>query len=177
MRLLVCGGRNYDDEIAIEAALETIHEKTPITVLIQGGARGVDKLAGKWADRNGIEALVFPADWYRYNNAAGPIRNRQMLDEGKPDLVLAMPGGAGTEDMMEQARARGLRVIRPGLGLDMSHIVFRMLMGMDLYEQQSVLARALIHLCLINGWPKATVLEALGEQWDMMEKAFRKRRN
>ena len=33
-----------------------------------------------------------------------------MLAEGKPDLVVAFPGGAGTANMIEQARAAGVRV-------------------------------------------------------------------
>jgi predicted Rossmann-fold nucleotide-binding protein len=43
--------------------------------------------------------------------AAGPIRNQQMIDEGKPDLVIAFPGGAGTHDMMARATKANLQQI------------------------------------------------------------------
>jgi hypothetical protein len=177
MRLLVCGGRNFADVNAIEAALETIHEKTPITLLIHGGARGADKLASEWAKRNNVEVKEFPANWERFGPSAGPIRNKQMLVEGKPDVVVAMPGGPGTTDMVKQARAHGVKVIVPGVGLDLSHVVIRLLSGLDLSEAQSVLGRCLIHLCLINGWTKATMLDAISDQWDMMDKTYRKRRH
>lgn len=35
-----------------------------------------------------------------------------MIDEGKPDLVVAFPGGRGTADMVNKALAAGIKVIR-----------------------------------------------------------------
>ncbi|MEM9912925.1 MAG: hypothetical protein AAF922_19365 [Pseudomonadota bacterium] len=43
--------------------------------------------------------------------AAGPIRNKEMLDEGCPDLVVAFPGGRGTANMVKQAQAAGVEVL------------------------------------------------------------------
>jgi ABC-type sugar transport system substrate-binding protein len=34
-----------------------------------------------------------------------------MLDEGKPDIVVAFPGGTGTADMVRRARKAGVVVI------------------------------------------------------------------
>lgn len=56
---------------------------------------------------------AFPADWHRDGKAAGPIRNRRMLLEGMPDLVVAFPGGRGTADMVRRARAAGIEVVEP----------------------------------------------------------------
>ena len=49
---------------------------------------------------------------------AGPIRNQEMLDKGKPDLVIAFPGGKGTADMVGRALRTGVFVYRvpPGCG-------------------------------------------------------------
>ena len=52
-----------------------------------------------------------PANWERYRNAAGPIRNKEMLDKWRPHLVVAFPGAAGTTDMIKQARSYGVEVI------------------------------------------------------------------
>jgi UDP-N-acetylmuramoylalanine-D-glutamate ligase len=52
-----------------------------------------------------------PADCETHGRSADPIRNRRTLDEGKPDLVVAFPGGRGTAHMVSQARAAGVRVI------------------------------------------------------------------
>lgn len=55
----------------------------------------------------------FPADWKQYGKAAGPIRNKQMLDEGQPDLVLCfhddIEKSKGTKNMYELAKARGIK--------------------------------------------------------------------
>jgi hypothetical protein len=53
---------------------------------------------------------MFPAQWDRYGEAAGPIRNAWMLEFGKPDLVVAFPGGRGTADMISKARKAGIEV-------------------------------------------------------------------
>jgi hypothetical protein len=78
---------------------------------VTGGANGADHSAEDWAIDNGIVRRVFPADWDKHKRAAGPIRNKQMLVEGKPDLVLAFPGGKGTRNMVAQARSAGVDVI------------------------------------------------------------------
>lgn len=112
MRVLVCGGRNFNDALTLGSWLGGIHKNDgPITLLIEGGARGADYMARKFAEWQKIPVKTFEADWDRYGNAAGPIRNKQMLDEGKPDLVLAFEGGRGTANMVEQAKAVGVRVL------------------------------------------------------------------
>ena len=83
----------------------------PSTVIIHGAAKGADSLASEWAALNEVKEEVFPADWKTHGRAAGPIRNQQMLDEGKPDLVIAFPGGRGTADMVKRARKAGIEVM------------------------------------------------------------------
>lgn len=95
------------DRISTE---EGFDEKQPITV-ISGGARGADFLARCYAKYCGWEYQEFLADWKKYKAAAGPIRNQWMLDEGKPDLVIAFPGGKGTADMVSRARKAGVRTV------------------------------------------------------------------
>lgn len=113
MRILVCGGRNYWKPSHVNLALATLHERRTITLLIHGAAPGADKLAGDWAAAVGVEQRAFPADWKQHGKAAGPIRNQCMLDEGRPDAVVAFPGGSGTADMVTRAEAAGLKVWRP----------------------------------------------------------------
>lgn len=113
MIVLVTGGRNFNDPAFISRHLHVIHAGEPITLLIEGGARGADRIARNWAENRGIPVRTFPADWDKYGRAAGHIRNTQMLEEGKPDLVVVFPGGAGTANMARQAeerREKGLRI-------------------------------------------------------------------
>lgn len=112
MRLLVCGGRNFADAEKMDAKLRSILRDGAMTphTIIHGGASGADTLAGEWAALNGCLCEVYPADWSNHGRAAGPIRNRQMIVEGRPHAVLAMEGGKGTANMVKQAIAAGLPV-------------------------------------------------------------------
>lgn len=113
MRLLVCGGRDFDDfGLMRDVLTEFEGGHAGITTLIHGGARGADALAEAWATMRRIPCAAFPADWSRHGKAAGPIRNQQMLDEGKPDYAIAFPGGRGTDDMAERCIKAGVPLRR-----------------------------------------------------------------
>jgi hypothetical protein len=119
VKVLVCGGRDYADREALFNTLDAIHEQDPITVIIEGEAKGADILAKEWGFENGISVWMYPADWKKYGVAAGPIRNKQMLDE-QPTLVVAFPTGRlseskGTRNMVEQAQKAGVRTIVVGI--------------------------------------------------------------
>lgn len=110
-RVLVCGGRDFDDRALVFATLDHINAETPITAIIEGGARGADRLAYEWSRDRPLTIYTYPADWKRLGRAAGPIRNRDMLADGNPDLVVAFPGGPGTAHMVGLARKAGVRVV------------------------------------------------------------------
>jgi hypothetical protein len=111
-RVLVCGGRDYADTDHVNNELIRLHaEHGPWAAVIHGDATGADHEAMLWAMMMKIPHRPFRADWRTHGRAAGPIRNQRMIDEGKPDLVIAFPGGRGTANMIESARRAGLRVI------------------------------------------------------------------
>src|SRR6266446_1782976 len=83
-------------------------------VIIEGGATGADSAAVDFATVNFCKLEEFPADWKMFGRIAGYIRNKQMLVEGKPDLVVAFPGGKGTAMMVELANGAGIKVIDMG---------------------------------------------------------------
>jgi predicted Rossmann-fold nucleotide-binding protein len=110
VRVLVCGGRHYADAAKVAQVLEALG---PIDCIIEGGATGADALANRWAKEHGVPCVTFGVDplldgpW----PAAGPRRNARMLREGRPDLVVAMPGDKGTADMVRRARRAGVKVV------------------------------------------------------------------
>lgn len=114
MRILVCGSRHCDramSELVWNKLMQIIPKNEPCTI-IHGAASGVDTQAMIVADMlPNCKHLPFEPDWHTYGRAAGPIRNRRMLDEGKPDIVVAFPGGRGTANMVKQAREYGVKVI------------------------------------------------------------------
>jgi hypothetical protein len=103
MRILVCGGRSYNNAERVNSALDAINDADGIDVIIHGGCSGADELARRWAASRKVECIAYPADWNQYGRAAGPIRNRSMITDGKPDIVVAFPGGRGTRDMCMDA--------------------------------------------------------------------------
>jgi hypothetical protein len=110
-RVLVCGGRDFTDQPRVWSVLDHYHaESGGFGCIVHGAARGADTLAGAWASARGVFELPFPADWDLHGYSAGPIRNARMLHEGRPDVVIAFPGGKGTANMIEQARAPNYRI-------------------------------------------------------------------
>lgn len=121
-KVIVCGGRDYGwkfnsnrQKIVNKEEVEYLAKKLDILkfaveelgrnlVIIQGEAQGADTWSKKWAEMNNIQTIDFPANWDEYGKKAGFIRNKQMLDEGKPDLVIAFKGGKGTAMMIDIAK-------------------------------------------------------------------------
>lgn len=113
-RILICGGRDYDDVAKFNAVMELVRPHLEDEFcLIHGSARGADRLAHLWAFFEGCPVIEMKANWDRYSKSAGPIRNRWMIDYAMPDLVIAFPGGNGTADMRTQAAAAGITVYVP----------------------------------------------------------------
>ncbi len=110
MRILFCGDRNWTN---YKVVADVMGELRP-TVVIEGEARGADTMARECADYHGIEVLAFRAKWEEYGAAAGPMRNKQMLVEGKPDLVVAfhnnLEHSKGTLNMVKLARKQNIKV-------------------------------------------------------------------
>ena len=107
-RYLICGGRDFEDYALMDKALAKLILHPKDALIIHGGQRGADTLAHRWAQCNGAKVQPFPVtkgEWDAYGRAAGPIRNRKMLLEGRPDVVIAFPGHTGTANMLEQAKA------------------------------------------------------------------------
>jgi len=112
MKVLVCGGRDFDNRDAVFYHLDKINEKTPVSYIITGCSQGADALAQEWALSRLVPAMKYRADWRTLGKAAGPIRNQKMLDHESPDLVVAFPGGKGTEDMVRRAKVARVNSMR-----------------------------------------------------------------
>jgi len=119
MRILVCGGRNYGytpesgytkkDFAVFSKAMDIVMSHKP-SVIIQGNAKGGDEVGHLVAEALGLPEEVYKPEWAA-GKAAGPIRNKRMLDEGRPDLVIAFKGGNGTANMISIARKAGVGVV------------------------------------------------------------------
>lgn len=111
-RVLVTGSRDWSDAEALHEALDAQLGRWPDMVLVHGGARGADSLAGRWAAGRGVPVEVYRADWDTHGRAAGHIRNGVMVRAGA-DVCIAAPLGPsrGTRGCMEPARRAGIPVL------------------------------------------------------------------
>ena len=114
MRVIVAGSRNYTDREFLEMILDDVFPVcTYGAVVVQGFARGADRMAYEWAKSAGVGIETYVADWKQFGKSAGYIRNRAMVESGA-DLCLIFygPDGetAGTKNTEELARNAGIPV-------------------------------------------------------------------
>ena len=105
MKVLVCGGRDFDDREFVWKTLDDLNEAwlKEFTMIIQGECpRGADKHAKEWAEARGIHCAGVKALWNKYGKGAGMRRNEAMMQLA-PTLLVAFPGGPGTANMIETA--------------------------------------------------------------------------
>lgn len=111
IRVLICGDRNWSNLKIIEDFILTLPKDTEI---IEGECRGADKKSRYVAEKHGYTVIPVPAEWSKYGNAAGPIRNQNMIDKYKPNLVIAfhnnLESSKGTKDMVKRAEKAGIPV-------------------------------------------------------------------
>ena len=110
--LAIVGCRKYSDYKRFCSIVDkwiTAHGK-PITI-ISGGASGVDTMAERYANENGIDFIVFKADWQKYGRAAGPVRNKQIVSEATHILALPSADSVGTRDTIAKSKGKHVTVV------------------------------------------------------------------
>lgn len=111
MIVVICGSRNWNNFKVIEDFIITLPTGT---IIVEGDCRGADKISGYLGRQHGYHVIAVSAKWEKYGNAAGPIRNQQMLSTYKPELVVAFHNdiehSKGTKDMVERAKKVGIEV-------------------------------------------------------------------
>lgn len=104
MKVAIVGSRDYGNLEAVRAYVRGLPKDT---VIVSGGARGVDSVAEQEARRCGLEVLIFPAEWGKYGKSAGYRRNVDIVTAA--DQVVAFWDGVsrGTKHSIDLARAQG----------------------------------------------------------------------
>lgn len=136
--VLVTGGRDRDPTAEELAVLDRVVRRLRARGVWVGDCpSGVDAVVRGWASRTGTPLRVFAADerracylerlgvevvrasdWSRDGRRAGPVRNARMVaDAGGRALLVAWPGGQGTEDAVLRARRAHLPVVQVAVAL------------------------------------------------------------
>ncbi len=113
-RVVVCGGKDFADMDLCFRTLDELLPKDSEVEIISGRAKGADTFGEEYARSHSMELAVFPAEWSKYGRAAGPIRNRQMIEYAQQEdaLVIAFWNGqsCGTRNTIDFARKAGVEV-------------------------------------------------------------------
>jgi len=110
MKLAIVGSRNYEDYSEFKKTIKEYFELNKITEIVSGGARGIDKMAEKFADENNIPKKIFEANWNQYGKRAGPARNRKIWEYADEGIAFLSVGSKGTKNSIEMANFFGKKV-------------------------------------------------------------------
>lgn len=126
MRVIVTGSRDWPWPEPVWDELFTLawwckEREEDFRVYMGDCPSGPDDYADKWVENHGPmvkDFRMFFADWDKHGKAAGPIRNREMIDYVKgmemDDEVICLAyrlnGSRGTTDCMDRAYKAGFEV-------------------------------------------------------------------
>lgn len=110
MKIVVTGGRDYFNEALVRDVLDTLNPKQ---VFVGCCPTGVDAIVRDWCDYRKVNHTIVTANWNKFKEAAGPIRNEEMLRKaGGEALVVAFKGGRGTNNCVREALKLNMMVVR-----------------------------------------------------------------
>lgn len=108
--IVITGGRDWKDKTFVWRHMDEQREKLGFRTVVHGDCRtGVDRFVKLWCRDRRVMQRPYPADWDNLGEAAGFIRNQEMIDN-EPDIehALVFPGGNGTMDMARKCRVAGI---------------------------------------------------------------------
>lgn len=107
MKIAIVGSREYKD---LPKVVSYVIALPPDTIIVSGGARGVDQAAEHAAGCAGLQKIIYPADWSKYGKKAGYLRNIDIVNAA--DKLVAFWDGKskGTQHSINLAKAKGIPV-------------------------------------------------------------------
>ena len=108
MKVIIAGSRSINTMEIVEQAIQT--SGFTLAEIVSGGAKGVDALAERYAEKHALPIKIYPIGCDQYGRVAGLIRNAQMVDYA--DALIAVWDGqsAGTAHMIQSARDKNLPI-------------------------------------------------------------------
>ena len=113
LRITIGGCRDFNDYVmfcsCIEKYLKTVDDTKKI-IFLSGHCSGADEMAEKYAKEKGYVLEIYPADWKKYGKAAGPKRNKEMVE--KSDIIIAFWDGKskGTKNLIDLAKKKDIQI-------------------------------------------------------------------
>ena len=126
MKTIIAGSRTITNYEFFKKIMDQCPWKSEITEVVTGKCKGVDTLGERWADEKGLPKKPFPADWNKFGDAAGPIRNEEMAKYADAAIIIHREGSRGTQNMKDLADQYGLKVyyvpVRPKENFSLSDL-------------------------------------------------------
>jgi|JI9StandDraft_1071089.scaffolds.fasta_scaffold123601_3 hypothetical protein len=110
MKVAVVGSRDFTERQRLYSKLDRLQAKRQITLVISGGARGVDTFAVDWAKSRGIPWDIKWPDWNTHGKKAGFLRNAQIIDEADICIAFWDNVSKGTAHSIGLAKKKGIPV-------------------------------------------------------------------
>ena len=114
MKVIIAGGRNFNDYELLKAELNILIVPTIMLhrniEVVSGTAKGADQLGERYAKEYNLLLKQFPADWDKYGKSAGYYRNKQMADYATHCVCFWDGISKGTKMMIDLAKAANLKV-------------------------------------------------------------------
>lgn len=108
MKVAFTGGRNYADRKMVQFVVDLLQATYVRSFAVGDCPTGLDRMVREIIPATQVD--VHRASWTLHGKAAGPVRNRAMLDDDV-DVLVVFPGGKGTWDCVRQAREMGKAVV------------------------------------------------------------------
>jgi uncharacterized phage-like protein YoqJ len=109
--IAIVGSRDFSNPDLVRVFIKKLAEKDPSTIILSGGARGVDTWAVETAQSVGLKTEVILADWEKHGKAAGMIRNTTLVERADKIVAFWDEGSKGTLDTILKAKKMGKIVI------------------------------------------------------------------
>ena len=112
-KVAIGGCRYYTDYKLFKSCLdEILKDQKDEIIIISGHCSGVDLMAERYATESGLKAEIFYPEWEKYGRAAGPIRNKKMVEAA--NIVIAFWDGKskGTKSLIKYAEISKKEIIK-----------------------------------------------------------------
>lgn len=109
MKCIIAGSRDFIPAKSDYNLVKHLVKENNITQIVSGGAKGTDAFGEEMAELLDIKLKIFSANWDKYGNKAGPLRNREMADYA--DCVILFKGGEGTNSMRKEILIHNKKIL------------------------------------------------------------------
>ena len=107
-RVVVAGSRNFNDYNKLSTELDKFLAGKKNVTIISGTARGADRMGEQYAAEHGYKIDQFPAEWSKYHQGAGPIRNLEMVKTADAVVAFWDNQSTGTKNIIDCAKQENI---------------------------------------------------------------------